>query len=308
MEDVAKRIAKVFKNSKADVIFLMNTDHQDSNFTYLTNFTSGVFEGNPLIVTKKEIILPVSILEYEIAKEQRPKGMKIIKINKRGHIKAISQKYMKSKVVGINGSFLPYSYYRMLKKLAKPKKIIDVELSFSVARTVKDNDELANIRIANKIAKKAIAQTKNKLEIGMTEKQVAAMIDYHMMKSGASGASFPSIVAFNRNSALPHHMPDNTHLSKNSIVLMDIGAKYNNYCSDLTRTFVFKPDSGSIKYKRFTEIYRIVKEAQLLGFKKIKPNEYGSTAHKAAADHIDKAMNGKYKGTFIHSLRASYRA
>lgn len=302
MTAIADRIKRIFNNTKAEVIFLMNTDHQDSNFTYLTGFTSGVFEHTILIVTKTKTILPVSILEYEIAKEQRPSNMTVIKVDTRKEIMKIMKKYMKSKIVGINEAMLPYYAYASLKKNTKPKKIIGVYEAFAAARAVKDSRELSNIKIANRITKKAVEQVKRQLKEGMTEKEVAALIDYHMMKNGANGVAFPSIVAFDKNSALPHHMPDNTKLKKNAIVLMDIGARYNNYCADLSRTFMFKLDQKSEKYRKLSEMYKIVKEAQSLGFSKIKDGVSGSDAHNAAAEHIDTSANGKYKGTFIHAL------
>lgn len=302
MRSVADRINKVFKNTKADIIFLINTDRADTNFLYLTGFTGGLFEGTVLIVTRKNMILPVSPLEYEIAKEQCPKEMKIIKIKSRIQVRALMHKYLKSKIVGINGSFMPYSYYKNLKKHARPKKIIDVAGVFYAARSIKDTTELANIKIANKIVKKALDATKKELKIGMSEKEAASRLDYLMMKMGASRPSFESIISFDKNAALPHHMPDNTKLKPNAIVLMDVGARYNNYCSDITRTFMFKENKSSEKYKRFVEMHKIVSDAQRIAFDMIKEGVENKKVHLAAEDHINRAANGKYNGTFIHSL------
>jgi Xaa-Pro dipeptidase len=302
MESVSKRISKVFKGTRAEVIFLMNTNLTDSNFLYLTGFTSGIFEQNPLIVTKNGLILPVSPLEYEIAKEQRPKGMRIIKAKGKEEMDSVVKRYLKGKVVGINASFLPYKYYQMLKKTAKPKQIIDVSKCFYDARLVKDESEISNIKIANRIAKSALAAAKAGLKSGMTERQLAARVEYLMLEKGANGIAFRTIVAFDSNSALPHHMPDGTRLRPNSIVLIDIGAKYNNYCSDITRTFIFRPDRRSGKYSKFMEIYKIVKDAQLIGCKAIKDGAPAMNAHMAAEGHINTALRGRYKGRFIHSL------
>ena len=302
MLNILGRIRKVFDNCDADVIFLMNTKEQDSNFTYLCGFTSGVFENTPLIVARKKLVLLVSVLEYEIAKEQRPKGMEVVKVDSSKRAREIMVKYMKSKTVGINGDYLPYNYYSTIKKRIKPKRLIDVSSAFGRARSVKGSDEIENITVANRIARKALGIVKGKLKAGMTEKEVAAMIDYDMMKMGASGASFDSIVAFNKNTALPHHMPDETKLKENSIVLIDIGAKYNNYCSDITRTFMFRPDPKSARYKRFADIFNTVRKAQKLSYQYVKDGLPGSKAHDAAANYIDRARNGAYKGRFIHSL------
>lgn len=302
MRSVSNRIRNLFNNTDAEVVFIMNTGKEDSNFLYLTGFTSGVFEFNTLIATRKGLILPVSSLEYEIAKEQRPKEMKVIMVESRKEIDVIMRKHMKSRVVGINASFLPYNYYKALRKRAKPKRIIDVSKAFYTARSVKGSDELENIRIANKIAKGALLDVKKELKVGMTEREVAGRLEYLMMKRGADGASFSSIVSFNENAALPHHMPENKRLAPNSIVLIDMGARYRNYCSDITRTFMFKPDKGSQRYKRFAEMHGIVQSAQTLAYKMIRDGVVAGKVHKAAADYIDRAEGGKYKGRFIHSL------
>ncbi len=302
MHSVASRIRKLFDNANVEVIFLMNTSVQDSNFTYLTGFTGGVFEQTMLIVTRKGLVLPVSELEYEIAKRERPKEMKVIMVNKRSQARSLMRRYMRSKIVGINGGFIPIEYYRALKKHAKPKRIVDVSKAFYNARSIKESDEIANIRIANRIAKKSIGSVRKKIREGMTEEQVAARIEYAMMENGASGPSFKSIVSFDGNAALPHHMPDRTKLRKNSIVLMDIGARYNNYCSDITRTFMFRSDRRSGKYLKFTDMHNTVKKAQTTALRFIKEGELASKAHNAAAEQINSANNGRYKGTFIHSL------
>jgi Xaa-Pro dipeptidase len=302
MQRILKRIRKIFENTEAEVIFLMNTNVEDSNFLYLTEFKSGIFEGNPLIITKKGLVLPVSPLEYEIAKEEGPKGMKIIKISSRKKMDDTIKKYLKGKVVGINASFLPYGYYKRVKKMAMPKKIIDVSKGFYNARSVKDEWELSNIRKANVIAKSALSEAREELRTGISEREVAARIEYLMVKKGANGIAFKSIVAFDSNSAMPHHMPGDARLKPNGIVLIDIGARYNNYCSDITRTFLFKPDKSLQKYLRFMEMHKIVKEAQAIGYRAVRAGVLGSDAHKAAEEHINSAMNGRYKGKFIHSL------
>ncbi len=302
VSNFSKKAKKIFDNSDVDVVFLMNTDNHDSNFFYLTGFTSGEFEYNTLIVTRNKMILPVSELEYQIAKEQRSKEMIVKKIDSRKEINKIMKKYMKSKVVGVNSSFLPYKYYKAIRKITKPKKLVDISKALYIARSVKDETELHNIKTANKISKQALLEVQKGLTVGMTEKEVAGKLDYIMMKNGANGTAFNTIVSFNANAALPHHMPDNTKLSRNSIVLIDYGAKYNNYCADVTRTFMFKPDKNSTRYKRFKEIHGIVEHAQLMSFKKIREGVSGNDVHMIAENYINNAADGKYKGKFIHSL------
>ena len=137
--------------------------------------------------------------------------------------------------------------------------------------------------------------------MGMTEKELAARLDYLMMERGADGLAFGTIVSFGKNAALPHHMPDSTRLKPNSFVLMDFGAKYRNYCADVTRTLIFKPDRKSKDYKRMAEMYGVVKKAQNIALKTIKPGVDASIPHIEAEKHIDEAAHGRYKGKFIQS-------
>jgi Xaa-Pro dipeptidase len=140
------------------------------------------------------------------------------------------------------------------------------------------------------------------LEAGMTEKQLAAKFDYVMESQGSQKNAFDTIVSFGANAAMPHHMPDMSKLRENSIVLVDAGAKWDNYCADMTRTFVFKPDRKSEKFKKIEDMIRVVSDAQRAGFENIRDGAQACDAHNAAADVINKAHGGIYKGRFIHSL------
>jgi Xaa-Pro dipeptidase len=302
MRSVKDRIGKVFDNTDADAIVLLNTRTEDSNFLYLTDFTSGVFEGTLMIASRRRLILFASPLEYEIAKEQRPKEMLVVRIESADDIKRGMRAHLSNKVVGVNESFIPYSSHKRIREYSGARKLVDVSKAFDAARMIKSEDEIGNIRIANRITKGAFAEVRRYIKLGMTEKELAARLDYLMMERGADGLAFGTIVSFGKNAALPHHMPDSTRLKPNSFVLMDFGAKYRNYCADVTRTLIFKPDRKSKDYKRMAEMYGVVKKAQNIALKTIKPGVDASIPHIEAEKHIDEAAHGRYKGKFIHSL------
>ena len=157
--------------------------------------------------------------------------------------------------------------------------------------------------------KKAVKITKETFDAilpyikeGISEKALAARINYIMMARGANTTAFPSIVSFGKNAALPHHMPSNVKLNSNNFILMDIGARVDNYCADMTRTIIFKPDKKTTKYMRMSQMINIVKTAQSEAFKYIISGESAQKPHIVAQSIIDSAFNGRYKGTFIHSL------
>ncbi|MEM0149752.1 MAG: aminopeptidase P family protein [Candidatus Micrarchaeaceae archaeon] len=301
MRSIALRLSKIFEGANVERIAIINTNIIDSNFLYVSGFTSGIFEDSALILNRKSATLITSQLEYGTALLQKPAEMQVVMAKSRKDFGAALRKHLNKRTVGINGGFLPYSYVKLIRK-SKPKSIIDVSSALGSARLVKDSNEIALMRKANAIAKKAFAQIPAFFREGVTEKQLAAHFDYLMMRNGADGPSFPTIVSFGRNAALPHHMPDDTALKGNSILLIDAGAKYNNYCSDLTRTFIFKPQKDSRKYAKIMDMYRTVKKAQELALHEIKPGAKAYMPHVAAENYINAASNGIYKGRFIHSV------
>lgn len=297
-----KRLGNIFSESPADALLLMNSDTFDSNFLYLTGFTSGVFEDAILIARRESMTLLTNSLEYQTAMEQRPAMMKVVSIGNRAEMQKSLRKELEGRTVGINESFLSVSRYKALKKMASPKRFIGIGKELQKARAVKDEDEIASIRKAVWITKKAMNSVESMLEAGMTEKQLAAKFDYVMESQGSQKNAFDTIVSFGANAAMPHHMPDMSKLRENSIVLVDAGAKWDNYCADMTRTFVFRPDRKSEKFKKIEDMIRVVSDAQRAGFENIRDGAQACDAHNAAADVIDKAHNGIYKGRFIHSL------
>ena len=297
------RVAKVFKaTNRLRNILIVNTSSEDPNFIYMTDLLGGLFEGSLLLVSDSAVTLFTSPLEYELAKEQLRNGIKIVNLDRKEKVELLV-KALKGKIVGINGSFVPYETYRHLKKRLKVKRFVDVSAAFEKARQVKDAQEIRRIKNANRITKKAIADTQKALKVGMTEKEAAAMFDSLILKHGADGTSFPSIVCFGRNAALPHHSPDRTKLRYGDFVLIDVGVKLDNYCSDVTRTMIFGTDKSRIKdYNKKVQILKTVKDAQSLAIKSIKEGQIGEKPHLIAERHINSVDNGRYKGTFIHSL------
>jgi Xaa-Pro dipeptidase len=98
---------------------------------------------------------------------------------------------------------------------------------------------------------------------------------------------------------MPHHFPDGTsRLRRGDFILIDAGAKIENYCSDITRTFVF----GGAGTKQQREMIGIVMEAQREAIARIRSGRNGKQIHLMAEKYINSAQHGKYKGRFMHGL------
>ncbi len=173
-------------------------------------------------------------------------------------------------------------------------KLKPSEAAIQAKRAIKTEEEISFIKIAQQIAEGALKRAISHTKTGMTERELMAEINYEMIIGGAEKYSFETIVAFGVNTAQPHHHPSDKKLEKNELILVDMGAKYNGYCSDMTRTFCLG-NPGS----KLTEIYGIVKQAQEYAIKNIKS---GMTCHDAdslAREYI--TANG-YGECFGHSL------
>jgi len=187
----------------------------------------------------------------------------------------------------------------LFDKLAEGLGRINVELVktedlVEPLRSIKDPDELQRIIGALRVTEKAFQEVLEQLSPGMTERQVASMIESAMTASGAQGTAFDSIVASGPNAALPHAVPTDRKIREGEPIIFDIGARKDMYCSDMSRTvFLGKPD------KRFKEIYGLVRKAQLRAIEGLKPGMKTDEADALARDVIDEAGYGEY---FLHSL------
>ena len=161
-------------------------------------------------------------------------------------------------------------------------------------RIFKDANELALLTEAIRISDEAIEQVAPQIEPGITEEAVAWELEKAMRERGAEMISFDTIVGAGPNGALPHHRADETVIKPNDAIVIDMGAKYQGYCSDLTRTvFVGEPDD------KFRKIYNIVLQAQLAAEERVTAGMTGKEADAIARDIISDAGHGD---DFGHSL------
>jgi Xaa-Pro aminopeptidase len=165
-------------------------------------------------------------------------------------------------------------------------------------RAVKNKKELANIIKAQRISEKVLLDAISFLRDGVTELEVEAFIKKRFIKHGAPILSFPPIVAFGKNTANIHHVPNKTKLKQGDLVMFDIGTTVNHYCSDMTRTY-FWGEAPKAKRDKQIEIYNAVLKAQNLALAKIRAGERKcAKIDKVARDFIAK----KYLDNFKHGL------
>ncbi len=175
-----------------------------------------------------------------------------------------------------------------------PAKILPLKDLVIKLRHIKDPHEIALIEEAIRIAEGAFVALKGHLRGGgnlLTENEIASLLVHEMRKRGALNSSFDSIVAIGPNGSLPHYRLQNIQLTNNSPLLIDWGARYRGYCSDLTRVLFI----GQVPPK-IREIYQIVLDAQLASIAAIAPGKTGKHVDKVGRDLITKAGYGKQFG------------
>jgi Xaa-Pro aminopeptidase len=161
-------------------------------------------------------------------------------------------------------------------------------------REVKDAGELEQIAAAQELATAALEATLQRGLVGRTEREIALDLEQEMRLAGASGPSFPSIVAAGPHGALPHAVPRDEPVPSGVLVVVDWGAILEGYCSDCTRTFA----TGALDDEAAAG-YELVLEAQLAGLAAVRAGAACSQVDAAARDVIAAAGQGELFG---HSL------
>lgn len=158
-------------------------------------------------------------------------------------------------------------------------------------RIVKDAQEIRRLRRAVDIADAAFAHILTFLRPGVSEKAVAAELEYAMRRQGAEKPAFDTIVASGVRGSLPHGTATDKVLAEGELVTMDFGAVYEGYHSDITRTVVLGRATD-----RQRQVYNTVLTAQRKGIAAVKPGLTGRQIDAVARDYIAAAGYGKYFG------------
>jgi len=163
-------------------------------------------------------------------------------------------------------------------------------------RSIKDPVEIKTIEAAASISTEALKKTLRYIKPGVTESELAGMLDFQIRKLGATN-SFETIVAFGPNASRPHHQPGGKKLKQKDTVLIDFGAKYKGYCSDITRCFVVGRPTAFYK-----KVYDVVEQAQAAAIKMIKAGVKMKRVDTAAREVIDKSDLPVYSHGTGHGL------
>jgi Xaa-Pro aminopeptidase len=192
-------------------------------------------------------------------------------------------------------SFAQYS--QILEIISRQKiqlELVTLENVVENLRTIKEPEEIAKIHKAAEISDRAFESVADNLKPGMTEKEIAWMLEKYMREAGSLSIPFEIIVGAGPNGALPHAQPSDRPIAEHEPIVIDMGANFEGYSSDLTRTICLgKPDAT------FVKIYSIVRKAQEAAINGIRQGISGIQADSLARDIIKEAG---YNDMFGHGL------
>jgi len=264
-----------------------------SNRRYLSGFTGS---AGFLLISQTEAILATDFRYTEQARAQAP-DFRIVRIKGEldwfpGTVSEIGVK-----AIGFESDDLAVTGYRHLvhvgRKLA-PKsrpRLIETRGIVESLRALKDEGEMRLIEEAARFADAAIERARSVVQPNMTERQLAWELERFLREKGSEALPFEIIVASGPNGARPHARPSERVIGEGEPVVIDLCARIDGYCSDITRTISLGKPS-----EMMTRISNIVRRAQVAAIEGIAPGMSGAEADHLARQVIDDAGHGEEFG------------
>jgi Xaa-Pro dipeptidase len=262
---------------------------KDTNLIYLTGFSGA---AALLIQEDGNGILFVSSVNYEQAKAE-VKDATVHLIQRSEDLMERIAKQASGQEFAVDSTSIE-TWRAFAKSVGGEEKIHPANNLIQELRKVKDGQEIQLIREACKLADIGIEAASQNIRPGVKEKLVAAEAEYAMRKEGSDGTAFETIVASGHCCAYPHGTFMEKIILEGDLVVVDLGATYKFYCSDITRTYI----AGKSTEKQ-ERIFEIVKSAHQNAIDAIKPNIPAKDVDMAARRVIQEAGFGEF---FVHSL------
>ncbi len=266
----------------------------EANRRYYTNFVSSL---GYLFVTRSGAFLIVDS-RYEEAARSQADGCEVILMKRLADTmkELISGQGMKR--IMLEASAFTLAEADIVEKIfvsagASAVKTGDLDKLISQMRVIKTSAEIDKMRRAQSITEDAFMQTIKLIKEGVTEKELALELEFRMRRSGAESVSFDLIVLTGSKTSMPHGVPDFTKVKYGDFVLFDIGATYEGYHSDMTRTVALGRVDGVSR-----RIYETVRKAQQNALDFVRAGVSCRDVDMKARSYINAAG---YEGMFGHS-------
>lgn len=282
----ANRLEKVTDNMKKHNVDQILISSPSSIF-YLTG--KYIDPGERLFVLYINIDMKVKLFINELFPVGDFTGIdKIVHKDGDDPISALCSFIDAKKTLGID-KFWPSGFLINLLEKKPAIKIVNSSSIVDEARMIKDDEEIELMRKASKANDAAISDIIKLIPEKHSEIKMCRILADIYSKYDTPSFSFSPLVEYGENAADPHHNSDSTMIKDGDCVLIDIGGRTNNYCSDMTRTVFYKEPCDECK-----KIYNIVLEANIKAIDSVKPGIRFCDIDAAARNVITKAGYGKY--------------
>ena len=281
------------RNSGLDAVIL----NPGPTLTHLTSLHFHLMERPVVLLFAKDQTPAIVLPELELQKvASLPYELQIFSYSENpsewGNVfrKATQALGLEGKRIGVEPRQLRLLEFRYVKDGAPEADYPDASDVLSGMRLRKDKSEVDAMRRAVKIAQDALEASIPSIKIGMTEKELSSELVGQLLKHGSEPEMpFAPIVSSGPNGANPHASPSDRRLQVGDLLVVDWGAAYDGYISDLTRTFAV----GDVQ-DEYKKIHKIVQEANAAGRAAGKPGVACAAVDKAARDVIEQAGYGVY--------------
>jgi len=276
-----------FETEKLDGYLVAN----EITILYLTGFLGG---ARLLTPKEGENVLYVYGVNYEEAKETaKDCRVELVKRGEDADLKIADEiKSLKLRHVGFDS--VEASIYLKLRKALKGVRLKAQGKLVWELREVKDETEIRCMRKAAELTDEGMKIAFETIKAGLREYELAAEMEYAMRRLGSGGVAFDTIVASGVRSAFPHGGCTDRKIQKGDLVVIDVGATYQHYRVDLTRTMTIRKPSP-----KQAKIYEVVREAQERAFQSVRTGVRARDADAAARSFIEEGGYGEY---FVHGL------
>ncbi len=253
---------------------------------------SSVSSAGWLLVGMQQGLLFTDFIEYEAARQQ-VRDVEVVRA--RASVReAVAEELRAYRRAGFEDNHLTYASYKFLTEKAQGTELVPATGMVEELRAIKDETELAITRRAEALTDQALAYVMSQMHPGITENEVAWGLECWMREHGAEGMAFRPIVGSGPNGALPHAGATDRRIEIGDPVVIDLGARVDGYCGDLTRSFCLGRADA-----KYIEIYNAIGEAQRAALAALRAGLPGKEADTIARDRLIAAGYGE---AFGHSL------
>ena len=251
------------------------------------------FHGEGNVVVTAEACYYFTDSRYIEAAHSLVTGAEIAMTDRNRNYRAMVQEIIEKhgiQKLGFEEEYLSVSAYHMWEA-GLTAELIPAQKLVNSLRAAKDQEEIALMVKAQEITDRAFDEICKFIQPGITEQEIAAKLQYDMLRFGAMRMSFDPIVASGPNGSKPHAIPSDRKVQKGDFITMDFGCVYGGYCSDMTRTVALGEPTEEMR-----KVYHIVLEAQKAGIAAAKAGVTGKSVDAAARKVIEDAGYGEYFG------------